>query len=103
MATFYTGQKIVCVDACPGPSGFFWCREEEIFEGNIYTVRRCFVDCNGNEVVWLDEVARSLLSQEVVCHDCGYGVRRFRPLRECKTDISIFTAMLNDQRALEPV
>lgn len=101
MATFYRDQKVVCVDARSGIG--IWRSEEEPIEGQIYTVRRCFITELGNEVVWLNEIARCAAARYQWGDDVGYGVYRFRPLCERKTDISIFTAMLNNQRALEPV
>jgi hypothetical protein len=90
------GQKVVCV--LDGPAAFAtgheWGASEAIFEGNIYTVARYFLDHSGEPLVWLEEVRRSPLSRMIFGDDAGYAARRFRPVVERETDISIFEKML---------
>ncbi len=76
---FRVGQKVVCVDA----SEF----EQYLDQDAIYTVtsiRMPFisVNCRPGPIETTTEAAR------------GYYARRFRPIVERKTDISIFKAML---------
>lgn len=98
---FRVGQKVVCVEAGPIQGQSIrsrWYRGEEIFEGTIYTVRRCFLDIDGDWIVWLEEVARTPRSRELFDEDIGYNACRFRPVVERPTDISIFTKILRDTR-----
>lgn len=76
---FTVGQKVVCIDA----SGF----EDRLCQGAVYTVTSMNaeflrVDCKSYGD---DEISR------------GYYKRRFRPIVERKTDISIFKRMLTPQ------
>jgi hypothetical protein len=86
---FYVGQKVVCVDAFDTNDWAF----QELFEGRIYTViwvgsaisvkngrSHCGVRVNGN-------FGRR--------GDIPFLASRFRPLVEKKTDIAVFTALLN--------
>jgi hypothetical protein len=98
---FHVGQKVVCVDA----SGF---------ETNAALVMKY----SGTPVEGCVYTVRGILSPDFIHDDlCGilleefcaevhpiwqeeYGFRsvRFRPLTEIKTDISLFTAMLNPSK-----
>lgn len=96
---FYVGQKVVCVnDRClPDQwAGYEWDGDAPTI-GNVYTVRSVHHDKQQNLVLWLNEIRRSKRSIEEWHDDLiGYGAERFRPLVERKTDISIFTEILND-------
>lgn len=88
--TFHVGQKVVCVDASGAADGF-------IVKGAIYTVRwlgerpRDF-----GPGVMLDEASGGF-HEEAGVEYC-FCITRFRPIVERKTDISIFTAMLNPSK-----
>jgi hypothetical protein len=104
---FYVGQKVVCVDASSGNGTLCWGEKSEtLIEGNVYTIRRCFYTDYARKgvpelIVWLDEIARSALSRHLWGQDAGYAARRFRPLIEKKTDISVFTSLLKHKQLEE--
>ena len=86
--TFRVGQKVVCVDAEPRA---IWYRDVPK-KGAIYTVAGTVVTpaiAERNEYgLLLKEITNCL-------HYHGaYDPKRFRPIVERKTDISIFTEML---------
>jgi hypothetical protein len=97
---FHVGQKVVCVDATPNPG---W-SVGTLQKGAVYTIR------------WIGFYAHPLhhgihVRLQEIIRPCGddsgkkdtpYRVGRFRPLDERKTDISIFTAMLDDVKSKEP-
>lgn len=97
--TFYVGQKVVCVYAGGDPAFDDWDESERIVVGQIYTIRRVYIDHDGEDCVWLDEVQRSHLSRIDWGPDVGYGAYRFRPVVERKTDISIFEEILRNTKA----
>jgi len=82
--TFRVGQKVVCVDAS-NTGG-------KLSENEIYTV--AVVDTapiSRSQTLWPAELGPRP-------RDGGWYARRFRPIVERKTDISIFTAMLNPSK-----
>jgi hypothetical protein len=87
--TFRVGQKVVCIDASGGALN--WGGKRRPVLGAVYTVRSVYRQEDEPEGILLEEIINQL-------HPCGdeYGfrARRFRPIVERKTDISIFTAML---------
>ena len=88
---FYVGQKVVCVDAKASP-GRIWGADRPV-EGATYTIvgfSKSLYD--GSETLCFEEIKNS----SVV--GLGYHARRFRPIVERKTDISIFKAMLNPSK-----
>lgn len=87
---FRIGQKVVCVDA----RGRF-CAETQPVLNAIYTISGLHVDEDGDLICHLVEIARSdSAKQQWNNPNLGYDTRRFRPVIERKTDISIFTEML---------
>jgi hypothetical protein len=81
---FNIGQKVVCVD--DGGTVL-------VERGRIYTVHGIGASPKlGLAMLWLDEV----LGADIEL--AGMYARRFRPIVERKTDISIFTKMLIDKR-----
>ena len=93
---FYVGQKVVCVDDAARPTaGLGWSfKKPNVHIGEVYTIGG-FENGGGELGVYLLEVVsnyppfpRSGLSR-------SFYPDRFRPVVERKTDISIFTAMLN--------
>jgi hypothetical protein len=83
--TFQIGQRVVCVDDSPPTSG----RALLVVKGNIYTVSDSL---NVGGLVGL------LLEEVEPINGIGWHVWRFRPVVCSKTDISIFTKMLDGKR-----
>lgn len=88
---FRIGQKVVCVDdtrlaGCDGtgPDVNRW-----ISAGQIYTIRK--TTFRKSPLVWLQGVNRACVN----FYDSGFHASRFRPVVEKKTDISVFTEILN--------
>ncbi len=75
---FRIGQKVECVDSTG--------EEPHLRRGVIYTVTR-------NEYL-PQYINVSCCSEHEGVLGAGWRARRFRPIVECKTDISIFTKML---------
>ena len=103
---FRVGQKVVCVDPdSPSVSGRCMWENDAPVRGQIYTVRRCFVDFTDTIVVWLEEIERGPMARAEWGDDIGYAAWRFRPLVSRPTDISIFHEILDDvnNRTPEPV
>lgn len=107
MANFSVGQKVVCVNDEFNPRAVI--RGTSLPKrGQIYTVREIVVHSLG-ETIRLREIVNA---HGVYLHDdTGEFLEaafpsfrfRFRPLVERKTDISIFTAMLNPSKVEERV
>jgi hypothetical protein len=91
---FRVGQKVVCVDASGRRP---WWDDEAPIEGRVYTIARIFfdIDC---EVLEFVELKRCQRSRDWHGCDIGYDARRFRPIVERKTDISVFTKMLTPKK-----
>lgn len=89
---FRVGQKVVCVD--DEPPRFPKDTPDHLVLNAIYTV--IGIDPENGTGVYLKEtrhlVPRGSRSPR------GWAPRRFRPVVERKTDISIFTKMLTDTR-----
>jgi hypothetical protein len=86
---FHVGQKVVCVDSGAAADGVVM----PLVKGCIYTVTGLKMASNGLGV-FLAEVA----PPERPGFSPTFRVSRFRPIVEKKTDISIFTAMLNPSK-----
>lgn len=82
---FRVGQKVVCVDASEKNGRWF---ADAPIEGRVYTIVG-FAETKRGTGLLLQEIA----NDEEFCG--SYSPNRFRPIVERKTDISIFTAMLN--------
>lgn len=100
MNTFYTGQKVVCIDDSNVPGEWGASVSEELHKGKIYTVRWI-----GMWTSYVDPVPILGVRLEELYRDIGDGrgdvpfyAWRFRPLLEKKTDISIFRSLLNPAR-----
>lgn len=66
-------------------------------KGDIYTVRAAKTSLwTGHEILFLNELARPFCPLEE--GEAGFDSRRFRPIVERKTSISIFKAMLNPSK-----
>ena len=81
---FRIGQKVVCVDAT--------CFESFIQKDKVYTVHS--IACQFGDI-WVR------LCEVIPDEGGGFRNRRFRPIVERKTDISIFTEMLSPARKRE--
>lgn len=94
---FHVGQKVVCVnDEGQSPeSGQRWITKGHVYViswvGNYRNIRRG----KNAHCVRLDGIDRSGLYNGRAYHDTPFYASRFRPVIERKTDISLFTAMLN--------
>lgn len=97
---FRVGQKVVCVSVgqnVPGRNTV----AKYLKQGAIYTIRELCdfpyePDRDLGPGVRLEEVYRSPIDGE--WEDYPFSIYRFRPLTEKKTDISVFTAMLNTSK-----
>jgi hypothetical protein len=90
--SFRVGQKVVCIDAAQFP-GFRWHPDADIPRvGEVYTVTGIFQK-DGKPGVVLKEIKNV---EEVYS---GYRASRFRPAVDRKTDISVFTKILNREVA----
>ena len=94
---FRIGQKVVCVDDAP-EEGRAWKGGESPTEGSVYTIRSIHFD-NGVQILGFEEIERSDYSKQFwKDQNLGYLARRFRPVVERKTDISIFRALLTPSK-----
>jgi hypothetical protein len=116
--TFRVGQKVVCVDArctdeytSPFLVGRFSNAKfigdmDGLERGVIYTVRAVgsYPTAPGMLSLWLVEIVRPVISlDEAPYGEPPFAAARFRPVVERKTDISIFTAMLDRAPSRETV
>lgn len=111
--TFFAGQKVVCIDDRRVVSVRVWLKnwvpisrwvrlDHNLNRGDVYRIV-CIATmkdtANGNVV--------QLLHVDGAAHfeypEIGFPSFQFRPLIEKKTDISVFTKMLNDVRHTERV
>lgn len=98
------GDKVVCISV-PEDMGYGH-QLPEI--RRIYTIRQIGLGLAFGVVVKLDEIrnqSRTYNSSKfgrTVTGEICFGARHFRPVQTRKTDISIFTAMLHDQRQKVP-
>lgn len=99
------GDRVVCVDA----SGTNLCGIDELEEGKVYTI--AWIGSYPHAIlgefvgVRLEGVSRPGLTEEecawfAAFGESPFGPNRFRPVQTRKTDISIFTALLNTQDEL---
>lgn len=91
--TFRTGQKVVCVDASPPRHG----GKRRLVLHAIYTVRGIDPEC-ADDGIYLFEMPDGPIPPGYKLPR-GWLPCRFRHAVECKTDISIFTAMLKTERS----
>lgn len=94
--TFRVGQKVVCVDVSSFLTGKPD-KEIDLVKGRVYTVREIGLTS------WMDGSSECIRVEEIKVRrkdgsDTPFFARRFRPVVERKTDISIFTAMLNTSK-----
>jgi len=108
------GDRVVCVGTAEGIARMQALIPEATMpeSGGIYTIRAIRDD---RDIRHRDGAELSLLLAEIdnrhmvgrardgwKCYrEPGFPLRGFRKVQPCKTDISIFTAMLHDQRQKE--
>lgn len=104
--SFQVGQKVVCVDDSGPidgdprkvPGGDYV--PNMIRRGAIYTVRTVgFYPRWGEQGIRLHEVVNPIREYIGGNSEVCFAAHRFRPLIERKTDISVFTALLNNTPA----
>lgn len=110
--TFHVGQKVVCVDTADRLSNIthhadgtpyqpidFW-----LTKGAIYTVRWCGIMADHDLYPpYLGVLLVEINREDDRWLDSPFVASRFRPIVEKKTDISIFTAMLNPNERVAPL
>lgn len=103
------GDKVVCVDADPAhfrpdPDLFEIVPDEfglGLVEGRVYRLSDIYVDPDFKEImVCVEGVVRSPTEDDLAVGvtNPGFDTRRFRKVQPRKTDIAIFTAMLDPSR-----
>lgn len=104
---FYVGQKAVCIDDSFGPGPWDRGRPYLPIAGEIYIVRLTGMQKFQTETapaLWLSEVVNPVhLWEDGEIGEIGFSSHRFRPLVERKTDISIFTKILDDVKSKQPI
>lgn len=100
MSNFRIGQKVVCVyDGWNRPS------RGEIFPkvGNVYTIRDIIAGRFNpqNTYLRLVEIVNPVIQYDLDRAEAQFNVEAFRPAVERKTDISIFTKILDGPRLRE--
>lgn len=98
---FYVGQKVVCVDGKKTNKYTPWpvrpgVTLDGLKEGAVYTIRMVG-SYAGIPTIWLNEIVRPIMDGWESFGEQAYSVHRFRPAVEHKTDISIFTKMLDGE------
>jgi len=97
---FVVGQKVVCVDNTFHPE---WSIgninrpvTKELEHGKIYTIREIFMNLTFNRpCLRLEGIVRCTGVMSGIPYEMGFDYQRFAPLKEKKTDISIFNEILN--------
>jgi hypothetical protein len=97
---FYVGQKVVCIEITFAGSHSLAMQRVRKYGINLPTVRDVYTvsrlgEEKGMPVVHLCEIGNWHLAPHIYPEPPGYPSRWFRPAVERKTDISIFTDMLN--------
>lgn len=102
---FVVGQKVVCIDADMGfPEGHVVLEEIRYPEvGKLYTIKAITVGCvTGTPCVELEEIPKQIVTifanGEPFNGLIYFSAAAFRPVQTRKTDISVFTKMLNQTK-----
>lgn len=90
---FYVGQKVEFVGPSLEGYGFGWEIMPKI--GGVYTIREIVSSALGHQGFKLVEIVNRPAQYRQRHDECNFIATRFRPIVERKTDISIFTDMLN--------
>lgn len=93
---FRVGQKVVCVDASDQFN-----RKFPVTKSKIYTIQAIVeaIDFKGDggACAFLYDLGRDVCP--IMGEQMPFALRRFRPIVERKTDISVFTEMLRRESA----
>ena len=95
MSNFRVGQKVVCVD-----TRWIVTSHKEIVpvKNVVYTIRSVEIGYQGLPVIRLVEIINEPHQYSDGFKEARFIARRFRPIVTRKTDISVFKAMLTDER-----
>lgn len=99
------GDRVICVDDDFDVGHHPVYRTASLpTKGGVYTVRGFYESTLKGVAVLLDEIVNPPMpSVTLGWRELGFKPKRFRKVQPRKTDISIFTAMLHDQRQKVPV
>lgn len=93
---WHIGMKVVLREGAP--LGFYEGWTYPRF-GQVYSIRQIFLSKAGIPCIRLREVLNRDLRAGF---EPGFACKWFRPVQTRKTDISVFTALLNGQKQEEP-
>lgn len=93
---WYVGQKVVCTNGTPS-SNRLALKENFPIAGKVYTIRDIKSGlAEDNQLSFLlEEITNRARPYIDGTYELHFLEKRFKPLEENKTDISIFTEMLN--------
>jgi hypothetical protein len=109
---FYVGQKVIRVTEPKGTAlgdAIYYPGYTFTKLGGIYTVRAIYLEKFSSEAglietLLLEELRNPLVRWKTLgLHEVGFAASNFRPVVERKTDISIFTTILDNVKSKEPV
>jgi len=98
---FVVGQRVVCMNDHFAPKGLAhlraWSEPCLPAKDQVYTVRKieAFDDAT---YLFFTEIVNPVIPFQHGMWEQGFDHRRFRPLTERKSDISVFTKMLNQTK-----
>lgn len=95
--TFHVGQKVVCVDDLPSINARIT-RAPSLTKGQVFTIRDMEIWKGVLLVRLVEIVAAPFDFIDRGWLEPSWRASRFRPIVERKTDISIFTSMLNPSK-----
>lgn len=99
---FYVGQRVVCVDNTLAPGVVIRSGETIPQLEVVYRIRE-IIEWHGKARLRLvDIVNPKCRYARGFAEEAMFAARKFRPVVEPKTDISIFTAMLKPKKVTEP-
>lgn len=111
---WHVGMKVVCIASAETIANMMRVIPDAIWpaHGVVYTIREirddgAITNTDSRVVVLLSEIDNSHFigvrrGNQFGYVEPGFSASGFRPLQHRKTDISIFTAMLHDQRQKVP-
>ena len=95
MNNFYVGQKVVCFSVNPSPYPCHHIEVSKLQINKIYTIRE-IIKFSDRYSLRLVEIVNEPRYFTNGFGEASYKIVRFKPLIEKKTDISIFTEILNN-------
>lgn len=107
---WHIGMKVVCVgsEGTPKPAGFWeqWQKDWGIVlpeRGSVYTLRDLRIGSDSILRIRVEEIRNPIIAfVDAPRQEPWFNALGFRPVRKNMTDISIFTAMLEGAREVEP-